>query len=156
LKKIREAKRAVEARAREKTAAEGGDPKEAKPEEKDQYNFTDPESRIMKGADGFLQGYNAQAVVEPTLQLIVGQAVTDATNDKRQLMPMLEIMEAQSGQRPTEVLAARRRTWSNWMPKRNRSGASLVTSPRSGRNMMTIGNPARAGRCRKMRRGWIG
>jgi transposase len=105
LKKIREAKRAVDARAREKTAAEGGDPKEAKPEEKDQYNFTDPESRIMKGADGFLQGYNAQAVVEPTLQLIVGQAVTDATNDKRQLMPMLEIMEAQSGQRPTEVLA---------------------------------------------------
>jgi transposase len=105
LKKIREAKRAVEARAREKAAAEGGDPKEAKPEEKDQYNFTDPESRIMKGADGFLQGYNAQAVVEPTLQLIMGQAVTDATNDKRQLMPMLEIMEAQSGQRPTEVLA---------------------------------------------------
>jgi transposase len=105
LKKIREAKRAVEARAREKAAAEGGDPKEARPEEKDQYNFTDPESRIMKSADGFVQGYNAQAVVEPTLQLIVGQAVTDATNDKRQLMPMLEIMEAQSGQRPTEVLA---------------------------------------------------
>ena len=105
LKKIREAKRAVEARAREKAAAEGGDPKEAKPEEKDQYNFTDPESRIMKGADGFVQGYNAQAVVEPTLQVIVGQAVTDATNDKRQLMPMLEMMEAQSGQRLTEVLA---------------------------------------------------
>jgi transposase len=105
LKKIREAKRAVEARAREKAAAEGRDPKQAKPEEKDQYNFTDPESRIMKGADGFIQGYNAQAVVEPSLQLIVGQAVTDATNDKRQLVPMLEIMEAQSGQRPTEVLA---------------------------------------------------
>jgi hypothetical protein len=105
LKKIREARRAVEARAREKAAAEGTDPKEARPEEKDQYNFTDPESRIMKGADGFVQGYNAQAVVEATLQLIVGQAVTDATNDKRQLMPMLEIMEAQSEQRPTEVLA---------------------------------------------------
>jgi transposase len=105
LKKIREAKRTVESRAREKAVAAGGDPKEAKPEEKDQYNFTDPESRIMKGADGFLQGYNAQAAVEPTLQLIVGQAVTDVTNDRRQLMPMLEIMEAQSGQRPTEVLA---------------------------------------------------
>src|SRR6202163_668869 len=80
LKKIREAKRALEARAREKAAAEGADPKAATPKEKDQYNFTDPESRIMKGADGFVQGYNAQAVVEPTLQLIVGQAVTDATN----------------------------------------------------------------------------
>jgi hypothetical protein len=43
--------------------------------------------------------------VEPSLQLIVGQAVTDETNDKRQLIPMLEILEAQSGQRPTEVLA---------------------------------------------------
>ena len=158
LKKIREAKRAVEARVREKAAAEGGDPKEAKPEEKDQYNFTDPESRIMKGADGFLQGYNAQAAVEPTLQLIVGQAVTDATNDKRQLMPMLEIMEAQSGQRPTEVLPtaviARRRTWNNWMPKSSRSGASLAISPRSGRSMMNIESPARADRCPKMPRGW--
>ncbi|MDQ1470126.1 MAG: hypothetical protein QOJ99_1606 [Bryobacterales bacterium] len=74
----------------EKAAAEGADPKAAAPKEKDQYNFTDPESRIMKGADGFVQGYNAQAVVEPTLQLIVGQAVTDATNDKQQLMPIEE------------------------------------------------------------------
>jgi transposase len=105
LKKIREAKRALEARAREKAAAEGADPKAATPKEKDQYNFTDPESRIMKGADGFVQGYNAQAVVEPTLQLIVGQAVTDATNDKQQLMPMVKTMEEQSGQRPREVLA---------------------------------------------------
>jgi hypothetical protein len=105
LKKIREARRALEARAREKAAAEGTGPKTAAPKEKDQYNFTDPESRIMKGADGFVQGYNAQAVVEPTLQLIVGQAVTDATNDKQQLMPMLKTMEEQSGQRPQEVLA---------------------------------------------------
>jgi transposase len=105
LKKIREAKRALEARAREKAAAEGTDPKAATPKEKDQYNFTDPESRIMKGADGFVQGYNAQAVVEPKLQLIVGQAVTDATNDKQQLLPMVKMMEEQSGQRPREVLA---------------------------------------------------
>src|SRR5450432_3142148 len=104
LKKIREAKRALEARAREKAAAEI-DPKAATPKEKDQYNFTDPESRIMKGADGFVQGYNAQAVVKPTLQLIVGQTVTQATNDKEQLLPMVEVIERQSGQRPEEVLA---------------------------------------------------
>ena len=83
LKAIREAKRALEARAREKAAAEGGDPKQAKPKEKDQYNFTDPESRIMKGPDGFIQGYNAQAAVEPTLQLIVGQTVTAAPKRQR-------------------------------------------------------------------------
>ena len=107
LKKIREAKRALEARAREKAAAEGGDaakPKD-KPKEKDQYNFTDPESRIMKGADGFVQGYNAQAAVEADLQLIVGQAVTQATNDKEQMTPMVETIERQSGQRPDAILA---------------------------------------------------
>src|SRR6266852_6330657 len=105
IKKIREAKRALEARARAKAAAEGADPKQVKPKEKDQYNFTDPESRIMKGADGFVQAYNAQAAVEPDLQLIVGQTVTQAANDKEQLLPMVEVMEQQSGQRPEEVLA---------------------------------------------------
>jgi transposase len=105
LKRIREAKKAVEERAREKAAAEGGDPKQAQPKDKDQYNFTDPESRIMKGPDGFVQAYNAQAAVEPALQLIVGQTVTAATNDKEQLMPMLEVVQGQSGQRPDQVIA---------------------------------------------------
>src|SRR3954447_14622403 len=105
LNKIREAKRAVEARAREKAAAEGADPKRAKPKDKDQYNFTDPESRIMMGSDGFVQAYNAQAAVEPELQLIVGQTVTAASNDKEQLLPMMEKIEQQSGQRPEQVLA---------------------------------------------------
>ena len=105
LKKIREAKRALEALAKEKAAADGKDPKEAGPKDKDQYNFTDPESRIMKAPDCFVQAYNAQAAVEPLLQLIVGQAVTDATNDKEQLLPVLEAVEQQSGQTPGEVLA---------------------------------------------------
>ena len=78
---------------------------QAKPEEKDQYNFTDPESRIMKGGDGFVQGYNAQAAVEAGLGLIVGQLVTQAANDKEQLQPMVEAIEQQSGQRPEAILA---------------------------------------------------
>jgi len=105
LKAIREAKRALEERAREKAAAEAKEAKQAKPKDKDQYNFTDPESRIMKGPDGFIQGYNAQAAVEPMLQLIVGQTVTAATNDKQQLEPMIAVIEEQSGQRPEEILA---------------------------------------------------
>jgi transposase len=105
LKKIKEAKRALEQRARQKAVAEGKEPKQAEPKDKDQYNFTDPESRIMKGADGFVQAYNAQAAVEPAFQLIVGQAVTQATNDKEQLIPMLATIEEQSGQRPVDVLA---------------------------------------------------
>ncbi len=108
LAKIKEAKKVLEQRARDKAAAEGKSAEEAqraKPEDKDQYNFTDPESRIMKGADGIVQGYNAQAAVEPELLLIVGQSVTEAANDKQQLVPMVELIEQQSGQRPEAVLA---------------------------------------------------
>ena len=105
IKKIQEAKRAIEQRAHDKAAAEGADPQQARPKDKDQYNFTDPQSRIMKGADGFVQAYNAQAAVEPKLQLIVGQTVTQAANDKEQLIPMLATMEEQSGQRPDDILA---------------------------------------------------
>jgi hypothetical protein len=43
--------------------------------------------------------------VEPTLLLIVGQAVTEAANDKQQLKPMTELIEQQSGQRPEAILA---------------------------------------------------
>jgi transposase len=105
LAKIKEAKKVLEQRARDKALAEGKRAEEAKPQDKDQYNFTDPESRIMPGADGIVQGYNAQAAVEPTLLLIVGQTVTEASNDKRQLQPMVELIEQQSGQRPEAILA---------------------------------------------------
>ena len=108
LAKIKQAKKVIEQRARDKAAAEGGneqEAKQAKPADKDQYNFTDPESRIMKGADGFVQGYNTQAAVEPELGLIVGQRVTEAANDKEQLQPMVEAIEVQSGQRPQAILA---------------------------------------------------
>ncbi len=108
LERIRQAKKVLEQRAREQAAAAGKSPEEVsqvKPGDKDQYNFTDPESRIMKGADGFVQAYNAQAVVEADFQLIVGQAVTQAANDKQQVVPMVEVIEEQSGQQPEELLA---------------------------------------------------
>ncbi len=109
LKRIREAKRALEERAREKAKKEGKEGpavEEARPKAKDQYNFTDPESRIMpSSSEGFVQAYNPQIVVEPELQLIVGQAVTQAANDKEQVAPMMAVVEAQSGQRPEAVIA---------------------------------------------------
>jgi transposase len=108
LAKIKMAKKVVEQRAREKAAEEGkgaGEAKKAQPADKDQYNFTDPESRIMKGADGFVQGYNAQAAVEAERGLIVGQLVTEAANDKEQLKPMVEAIQQQSGQLPEAILA---------------------------------------------------
>jgi transposase len=105
LKRIREAKRALEARARDEAAAEGQPSEQVKPDGKAQYNFTDPESRIMHGPDGFVQAYNVQVAVEDTLQLIVGHAVTQETNDKRQLQPMVQTIEQQAGQRPDQLLA---------------------------------------------------
>ena len=108
LAKIRQAKKVLEQRAREGAAAEGKgteEVKQAKPADKDQYNFTDPESRIMMGADGIVQGFNVQAAVEPTMQLIVGQRVTQAANDKEQLQPMVETIAEQAGQRPAAILA---------------------------------------------------
>ena len=103
--RIREAKHALEERAREQAKSKGKDPEEAQPTKKAQYNFTDPESRMLKGSDGFLQGYNTQIAVEPVFQLIVGQRVTQAANDKQQMVPLVEAIEEQSGQKPEGVLA---------------------------------------------------
>ncbi len=104
MKRIREAKRALEARAKEDAAVKGERADVAKPDPKAQYNFTDPESRIMKGPDGFVQAYNVQVAFDD-LQLIVGHAVTQETNDKKQLMPMITTIEQQLGETPTQVLA---------------------------------------------------
>ena len=124
LKRIAEAKQAIEERARAEAAEnqkskakrpgkkeppQGGSKPGSKdgvrPKPKAQHNFTDPESRIMKGPEGFVQAYNAQAAVEPFLQLIVGQDLTQQANDKQQLIPMIERVREQSGQTVEEVLA---------------------------------------------------
>jgi len=105
LQRIREAKHALEKRARAEAAAKEKPPERATPADKAQYNFTDPESRIMKGPDGFVQAYNTQIAVEATCQLIVGQTVTQAVNDKQQLAPMITTVTAQAGAAPQEVLA---------------------------------------------------
>ena len=114
LKKIREAQRALEQRAREEaeqanksneSESKGVAEQKAVPEDKAQYNFTDPESRIMKGADGFVQAYNAQLVVEEGCQLIVAQAVTQEANDKKQTIPMVEAIKEQAEQAPEQLLA---------------------------------------------------
>jgi transposase len=103
LERIREAKRVLKARAKDAAVAAGQPAESAKPDPKAQYNFTDPESRIMKGPDGFVQAYNAQVAVDD-LQVIVGQAVTQETNDKKQLVPMIATITEQSGSTPSVLL----------------------------------------------------
>jgi hypothetical protein len=74
-------------------------PPKSQPGPKDQYNFTDPESRIMKAGNGahFEQAYNAQAAVEVESRLIVGQRVSDAANDKEQLVPTVGAIPEEMG-----------------------------------------------------------
>ena len=74
----------------------GKEPKvpEAGPQPKDQINLTDEESRIMPSADGFIQGYNAQAAVDVGTMLIIATTLTQHTNDKQQIEPMLSELQA--------------------------------------------------------------
>jgi len=109
LRKIREAKAALEQEAREAAAAkqaanearnaEGPRPgpkpqtPSAVPAPKAQRNFTDPESRIMPASGdkgSFVHGYNCQAVVDATAQIIIAADVTQAPNDKQQAQPLLQ------------------------------------------------------------------
>jgi transposase len=69
-------------------------PPDPTPAAKDQVNFTDQESRIMKTKDGFQQSYNAQAGVETASMLIVGARVSQAPNDKKELLPNLAAVQA--------------------------------------------------------------
>jgi len=103
-----EEKKAAYEQKRKNKKPRGKEPKppsETPPDNK-QYNFTDPESRIMKAGNGdhFEQAYNAQAAVDTETYLIVGQLVTDAPNDKQQLNPVLESIPAEVAE-PENVLA---------------------------------------------------
>jgi transposase len=129
LKKIREAKRALEEEAKaaaekrraelaeeEKKRAQSGKkrrgrapkPPSDKPDPKAQRNFTDPDSRIMKdgATKSFEQCYNAQAAVDAEAQVIVATNVTQAPNDKQQVVPLIEKTKANTGgEKPKEASA---------------------------------------------------
>jgi transposase len=70
------------------------------PCDKDQYNFTDPDSRIMKNStnDGFDQHYNVQVVADQESLLIVAQALSNHPNDKQEALPPLQAIPAEIGQ----------------------------------------------------------
>lgn len=136
LRKIAEAKAALEQEAKEKAAQERAeieqklaeraeeeqrtgkkkpgrkpvpcDPEQARPDDTAQRNFTDPESRIMPdGANKgrFVQGYNAQIAVDSASQVIVAAEVTQETNDKKQLLPMIARIAINLDQKPEKVSA---------------------------------------------------
>ena len=116
LEKIRAAKTALEAEAamRARTEPTPSDrPRRGRPAKnppgtppnRAQRNFTDPDSRIMKARDGFIQGYNAQAVVDAAHQVIVAQGLTNQASDAPQLEPMLASIKANTGRQAQELSA---------------------------------------------------
>lgn len=126
LARIREAKTALQAEARaaaeeetrrraaaeEKRIAEGRKksgktpaPPTVEPDGKAQRNFTDPDSRILKTKDGYIQGYNAQAAVDAKAQIIVAHGLTASTSDHGQLVGLIDGIEANLGAKPKEASA---------------------------------------------------
>jgi transposase len=107
-----EAKAKADAEAEEKRKAEGrkkpgkpGAPPSPEPDPKAQKNFTDPESRIMKGKDGFVQAYNGQIAVDAQAQIIVAQDVTQSAVDYGQLVPMVDAVATNLGRKPEQASA---------------------------------------------------
>ena len=92
------ARKAKEESTGRKPSGKAPEPPKEGARPKDQYNFTDPESRIMKDGGGFEQCYNAQAAVDVATMLIVGQHVCDEANDKRQLAPTVADVSPVVGQ----------------------------------------------------------
>jgi len=74
-------------------------PPKAGPRAKDQYNFTDPDSRIMKNSNnkGFDQHYNVQVVVEQECRLIVGNTLSNHASDREEAIPTVDAIPAQIG-----------------------------------------------------------
>ena len=126
IEKIREAKAALEAEAKaaaeqerrieaekqsqreaegRKKPGKSAAPPSDEPDPKAQRNFTDPQSRILKTKDGFIQGYNAQAAVDGQAQIIVAHELTPSMSDCGQLGPLLDGVEANLGCKPKEASA---------------------------------------------------
>ena len=91
-----------EEKARRNGRKPGGHPPQPPipgPQDKDQYNFTDPDSRIMKNStnNGFDQHYNVQAVVEQESLLIVAPSLSNHPNDKQEVEPSVDAIPPQVG-----------------------------------------------------------
>jgi transposase len=89
---------------RKKTGKPAAPPSE-EPAAKAQRNFTDPESRILKTKDGFIQGYNAQAAVDGKAQIIVAHELTASPSDHGQLVALIDGIEANLGRKPQQASA---------------------------------------------------
>ena len=108
---IRKAKAELEKRAakeRKKKEKDKDDDGPPKPEGKDQYNFTDPESRIMPASDDkkcFIQAYNGQLVVDSQNQIIIAAHLCNQPNDKQQLQKVVPLIQTNLNKKPDGLSA---------------------------------------------------
>jgi transposase len=104
LRKIQEARRALELEARQEAEEGKGT---GIPPDKAQRNFTDPESHIMPAPGGrdFVQAYNGQIAVDSAHQVIVAAEITNHPSDRGQAEPMMEAVKANTGQLPRQMSA---------------------------------------------------
>lgn len=120
LDKIRAAKEKLEADQKERDKARGRSSDDDRrsprggrnfkrdygvPDDKDQSNFTDPQSRIMKTSDGFQQCYNGQLAVDGEFQLIVANHQGSNPSDNGYLLPLLNDVKDTLGTYPRQCLA---------------------------------------------------
>ena len=92
------------AEGRKKSGRTPAPPKQ-EPDGKTQRNFTDPESRILKTRDGYIQGYNAQAAVDEKAQIIVAHDLTQSMSDQNQLVPLMDGIKDNLACQPKEASA---------------------------------------------------
>lgn len=101
-KEARERREEEEKRAKKERSHEK---RRTKPKDEKKYNFTDPESEVMKSGQAFIQGYNAQVAVDSKSQVIVAADVITCSADRGQLIEMLEKVISNSRQVPKEISA---------------------------------------------------
>ena len=101
-----EAKLAADAKAAAPQRYRGGrKPKHppGRPKPTAQRNFTDPDSRVMIGRDGFIQAYNAQAAVDGSCQVILAHRLSINPDDHAALVPLVDAVKVNTGRKPVGV-----------------------------------------------------
>jgi transposase len=144
-KEVRDAQRQLMDEWKARRGHRGRKPRE--PEQVDlpvetTVNVTDPESETLSSRRGWVQGYNAQAMVDCESQVIVAQQITQDHNDLNQLIPMLTLCEEQAGERPGMLLADK----GYWSAENADAGGSttlLIALPARAKNVVSQPSPQR-------------
>lgn len=121
------------------------DPEKAEPKPTAQRNLIDSDSRIMKdnSSNSFQQAYNAQVVVDEENQIIVAAAVTQQEHDREQLVPMINQVKRNLGQKPKVILADSGYWGPEQLTDESLNGTDLYLPPEGNNQMRRRGKASR-------------